>query len=242
MVSVDQEKRLRQFFRQWHKQHGRSFPWRDPETTPFGVLVAEMLLRQTRAEMVAPVWWTLLARYPSAAELAVAPVEELLELLWPLGLGSQRAVALHEMAGALMDRQHGAVPRSIDALVSLPHVGLYAAHAVACFAFGQHVPVVDVNVMRVLARIQGEVVPHDNRRTPWAWSMATAILPARGVREHNYGLLDFSGQICTSRSPACDRCPLLCHCATGRQRVGDERAKEHSTGQALGSCGPAETT
>jgi A/G-specific adenine glycosylase len=183
------------------------------------VLVAEMLLRQTRAEMVAGIWPTFLARYPSASYIAAASVDELHELLWPLGLGVQRATALHEMAEALIGRHRSTVPNSIDALVLLPHVGLYAAHAVACFAFGRHVPVVDVNVMRVLARLRGEVVPRDNRRAAWAWSMAAEILPARGVREHNYGLLDFSAQVCTTRAPACCHCPLLPYCVAGPQLI-----------------------
>jgi A/G-specific adenine glycosylase len=156
MDSIEQQKQLRRFFRQWYTQHQRSFPWRQPDVAPFGVLVAEMLLRQTRAEMVPEICIAFMARYPSADDIPATPVDKLREVLRPLGLGAQRATALHEMA----------------------------AHAVTCFAFGRRVAVVDLNVIRVLARIRGEAVPHDNRRAPWTWTMARL---ERFLRSHVSG-------------------------------------------------------
>ena len=55
------------FFANWFKYHGRSFPWREEDVSPFGVLLAEVLLKQTRAEMVAGVWPGLYRKYPNAA-------------------------------------------------------------------------------------------------------------------------------------------------------------------------------
>ena len=51
--SPEFEARLRRFFTRWYREHGRDFPWRAAGTSPFGMLIVEMLLRQTRAEMVA---------------------------------------------------------------------------------------------------------------------------------------------------------------------------------------------
>ncbi len=201
-------------FRQFYKTHGRDFPWRHKETTPFGILVAEMLLRQTQAVQVAAIWPLLLERYPGSRELAVADPGALVELLTPLGLGNQRAKALQEMSSVLIRKHRGRVPRRIDALLALPHVGLYAAHATACFAFGQRVPVVDVNVLRVLGRVFDEKYGLDNRRAPKAWETARSIMPSKGpAREHNYGMLDFSALICTPRKPLCRECPLNGKCA-----------------------------
>lgn len=201
-------------FRQFYKKHGRDFPWRHKGTTPFGILVAEMLLRQTRAVQVAAVWPVLLERYPTPKELAAADPDELHALLAPLGLGRQRVQALQEMSAVLVKRHRGSVPRKIDALAALPHVGLYAAHATACFAFGQRVPLVDSNVLRVLGRLFGEQFKTDNRRAPGAWELATQVMPANGpAREHNYGLLDFAALVCTAGKPLCRECPLNGRCA-----------------------------
>lgn len=200
-------------FRQFYRKHGRDFPWRDKGTTPFEILVAEMLLRQTQAIQVAAVWPSLRERYPGPRELAAADQSALVELLTPLGLGNQRAKALREMSTELIRKHRGRVPRKIEALLALPHVGLYAAHATACFAFGQRVPVVDTNVLRVLGRVFGEKYGLDNRRAPKAWQVAQEIMPPKGsAREHNYGLLDFSALVCTPKKPLCRVCPINGKC------------------------------
>lgn len=201
------------FFVRWYQQHGRSFPWRLPDTTAFGVLVAEVLLRQTRAETVAPIWMALVQTYPTPRELGGASSADLASLVRPLGLGHQRAEALADLGRTISRDWHGRVPRSIAALETLPHVGVYSAHAVASFAFRQRVAVVDGNVLRVLSRIYGVDLGKDNRRSPLAWELAENILPQRNVREHNLGLLDFSAQVCVSRNPRHDECPLgpRCH-------------------------------
>lgn len=207
-------------FRQFYRTHGRDFSWRHKGTTPFGILVAEMLLRQTQAVQVAAIWPVLRDRYPGPYELAVADTAELYELLVPLGLGRQRAQALQEMSTALAQRHRGRVPKKIEALLALPHVGLYAAHATACFAFGQRVPVVDVNVLRVMGRIFGETYGLDNRRAPEAWNTAEQVMPPKGpAREHNYGLLDFAALICTPRKPLCRECPINAQCTWCREHV-----------------------
>lgn len=200
-------------FRKFYRTRGRRFPWRAKGTTPFGILVVEMLLRQTRADQVAKVWPVLMERYPDPRSLAAASPEELYALLSPLGFGRQRVQAVQEMSTVLVQRHRGRVPRSIDKLLELPHVGLYAAHATACFAFGQRVPVVDANVLRVLGRLFGETFKPDNRRSPEAWELARSIMPAHGpAKEHNYGLLDFSALVCTPGKPLCRECPLNGEC------------------------------
>lgn len=201
-------------FRRFFRRHSRVFPWRQRGTTPFGILVAEMLLRQTRATQVAEVWPTLIERYPGPGEVARADPEELYALLLPLGLGRQRAEALREMSTALIERHGGRVPRKVESLYNLPHVGLYSAHATACFAFGQRVALVDVNVIRVLSRLFGVTLKPDNRRAPEAWRLAEAIMPTTGpAKEHHYGLLDFAALICTPGKPLCRECPLNKDCA-----------------------------
>lgn len=215
------EARLRIFFRQWYRQHGRAFPWREPGVTPFGILIAEMLLRQTRASMAAPVWETFISRYPSPAQCLDASNDELLPLFVPLGFGMQRLGAVRGVCEVLVGNHRGKVPRSIDVLVAIPHLGLYSAHAIACFAYNQRVPVVDVNVLRVFSRLTGEDYGRDNRRgrAPEAWELARRILPSRNVKQHNYGLLDFSAQICIPRHPRQEQCPLAGSCAYYFERV-----------------------
>lgn len=201
-------------FRHFYRRYSRDFPWRQRRTTPFGILVAEMLLRQTRAAQVAEIWPSLLERYPGPRQVASADPEELYALLLPLGLGRQRVEALQDMSSTLIKRHRGRVPRKIEALSNLPHVGLYSAHATACFAFGRRVALVDANVIRVLSRLFGVTLKQDNRRAPEAWRLAEAIMPKKGPpKEHHYGLLDFAALVCTPGKPLCRECPLNKECA-----------------------------
>lgn len=204
---------MAQFFVAWYALHGRFFPWRREDSPPHGVLLVELLLRQTKAEQVVPVWTTLMVEYSSLEDLATASKVDLEFILRPLGLQRQRANAIQECFRDVSSRW-GAVPDDIDELVSVPHVGLYAAHAVASFAFGKRVPVVDSNILRVLGRLTGIDLGKDNRRSPDAWRLAYSILPESHVREHNFGLLDFSAQICTPRTPVHEICPLQSICVT----------------------------
>ncbi len=89
----------------------------------------------------------------------------------------------------------------------------------ACFAFGQSYPVVDVNVMRVLSRFVGQTAATDYRRARELCDFAWRILPEDRVREHNHGLLDFSAQVCKPRRPDCEACPPSTNYATGVKRL-----------------------
>jgi A/G-specific adenine glycosylase len=219
-IPEDQEKQLRNFFVQWYINHGRAFPWREPKTTPFGILIVEILLRQTKAEMVVPVWRDLLHRYPTPQSAADAPHDDLYKLISPLGLGWQRVEAIKSCCLVISREYMEEIPQSVEVLMTLPHLGVYSSHAIACFAFGQRLPVVDINVLRILGRLTGQSFGVDNRRAQAAWETAWRILPDHKVQEHNYGLLDFAAKICTARKPKHEQCGLSDICSWIRE-LGD---------------------
>ena len=210
------------FFVDWFKTRGRSFPWREENVSPFGILLAEVLLKQTRAEMVAAVWPALCKKYPNAASLESASEEALYHHISCLGFGRQRVTALRQLSVAT--NKAGDLPTLPADLMKLPYVGIYSAHAVACFAFGHRVPVVDLSIVRVLSRLTGTEAPSDIRRAPEVWGIARSLLPENEVQEHNYGLLDFAADICRARSPRCDECPVASSCAHARRlaRIGEQ--------------------
>ena len=202
------------FFANWFKVRGRSFPWREEGVSPYGILLAEVLLKQTRAEMVASVWPALFRMYPNASSLESASPEVLLQHISRLGFGRQRTTALRQLSAAI--NKAGGLPSKPSELMELPHVGMYSAHAVACFAFGHRVPVVDLSIVRVLSRLAGIEPPRDIRRAPEVWEVAWSLLPDKETKEHNYGLLDFAADTCKARSPRCGDCPVASSCAYAR--------------------------
>lgn len=205
------------FFVDWFKARGREFPWRKADTTPFAFLITEMLLRQTRAGHVAKIWTGFIQDYPDAESLAKARKDELVSRLKVLGFGEQKAEALKSAATWLLEHHRGQVPDSLEQLLDIPHVGNYAARAILCFAFGRRVEIVDTNVLRLFSRYFGIHLKPDIRRAPQAWEIAKNILPRerKKAQQHNYGILDFTADICKSGRPRCEICPLSSSCVWG---------------------------
>lgn len=135
----------------WYRANARDLPWRRPGTTPWGILLSEVMSHQTPVARVAPIWEEWIARWPTPADLAAAPTDDVLRAWGTLGY-PRRALRLKECAQTLTDAWSNSIPPSVPALLALPGIGDYTARAVAAFAFGQAVPVVDTNVRRVYAR------------------------------------------------------------------------------------------
>lgn len=217
-TSVQVAPELRRAFLSFAKTNLRCFPWREPGTSPYALLIAELLLVQTKASDVAGLWPKLLTRYPTPGQLSRASARSLANLLRPLGLQNQRAKALRDVARHLDLEHAGQVPTGLVGLLTLPHVGLYVATAVSCFGHGARVPIVDANVLRVFSRIFG-TPQTEIRRNPTAWATAWALLPRRRVALHNYGLLDFAAEICTPRAPKCADCHIQEFCLFGGSTI-----------------------
>lgn len=204
----------RMFFVKWFKTQGRSFPWRKHNVSPYKILVTEMLLRQTRASNVASIWTSFTNRYSTPKALQSASRRELIKHLRVLGFFNQRSDALRSAASWLIVHHKGRVPTSLEELLKIPHIGEYSSRAIRCFAYGEREEIVDSNVLRFLSRYYGIAVTPDNRRNPLAWQIAREALPSGSefIREHNYGILDFTADICRSGKPLCERCPLASSC------------------------------
>jgi A/G-specific adenine glycosylase len=174
------------------------------------VLVSELMLQQTRVEVVVPYYEAFLESFPSVERLAAASEDEVLAR-WS-GLGYyRRARFLHHAARAIVTR--GEWPRASRALLALPGIGEYTAAAVASIAFGELVPTLDGNVERVLARrlaLDGD----PKRAAPRARLRAAALElldPAR-PGDGNQALMELGATVCAPRAPRCERCPLAAGC------------------------------
>jgi A/G-specific adenine glycosylase len=202
------------FFVKWFKTQGRSFPWRKRNVSPFKILLTEMLLRQTRASHVSSIWISFTSRYSTPKELLSASREDLMKYLRVLGFGNQRFDALRLAASWLIQHHKGRVPNSLHDLLKVPHIGEYSSRAILCFAYGEKEEIVDSNVLRFFSRYYGLALKPDNRRNPLAWQIAREALPrwTKFVREHNYGILDFTADICKPGKPLCKSCPLARTC------------------------------
>lgn len=190
----------------WWSINKRDLPWRHTRE-PWPILVSEVMAQQTQVARVIPSWERFLARFPSAADAASSSVGDVVEL-WD-GLGyNRRAVLLHRCATAIVERHGGEVPDDMGALLALPGIGPYTARAVLAFAFERDVAVVDTNVGRVLARVEGRMLGSSEVQ-----ARADAHVPPEAGWEWNQAILDFGAMVCTKRRPACGACPIRLDCA-----------------------------
>ncbi len=200
----------------WYDVHARDLPWRHPDADGWAVLVSEVMLQQTPVARVLPAYEAWLARWPSPADLAADSPGEAVRMWGRLGY-PRRALRLHECATAIVARYAGAVPADPDELRALPGIGSYTANAVAAFAFGRRVPVVDTNVRRLVARSVLGVADTgpSAARDHAAVEVLLPAEPARAVRA-SVAFMELGALVCTARAPRCPACPLHDVCAWRR--------------------------
>lgn len=197
----------------WYAQHARDLPWRRPNFPAWGTLVSEIMLQQTQASRVAVEIDRWLTRWPTPAALASAPTADVLRAWGNLGY-PRRALRLQQAARKVVERHGGKVPDDLDALLALPGVGDYTARAVAVFHYRQRHPVVDTNVRRVVARyVHGLANQAGAKRSDL--TDVERLLPADPDEAGlvDAALMELGALVCTSKSPACDECPLQLRCA-----------------------------
>ncbi len=207
----------------WFAEHGREFPWRATDD-PYRILICEVLLRRSRSTTVAKVTDRFFERWPIPADLADADVDEVIEVIRPLGL-TGRTSQLIALAQTLCDEP--SFPSSVDELMSLPGVGLYAAAATL------GMPTVDGTSARVYRRYFGRLSTPDHKTVDdELWELAGMVLPADtdAVRNINWAVLDLAASTCAPIRPRCDRCPLASRCAWA---VAPERSEYRSPPQAV---------
>lgn len=216
-MRIDESKR-RWFVRvllKWGRSNRREFPWR-AEPDPFRVLISEVLLQRSRGSTVAGVLQKFFERWPNPAALAAASVEEIEEVIRPLGL-IRRAVLLKRLAVQVTER--GEVPRSLQEMVRLAGVGRYAAAATLVTSFNRREPTVDGTSARVYRRYFGLAADRDSAVDEELWRLADQAMPRGPSKEWNWAVLDLAAHICLPRRPLCPDCPLVAKCSVGSRRV-----------------------
>ncbi|GAA2604823.1 A/G-specific adenine glycosylase [Dactylosporangium fulvum] len=198
----------------WYDKHARDLPWRQPDASPWGVLVSEVMLQQTQVSRVEPAWHRWMERWPTPAHLAADPPGEAIRAWDRLGY-PRRALRLHACATAIVERHDGEVPDDVDALLALPGIGMYTARAVAAFAFRQRHPVVDTNVRRVVARVVEGAADGGAATTPADLRAVEVLLPDdhEAAARASVAFMELGAMICTARAPRCADCPLTTVCA-----------------------------
>jgi A/G-specific adenine glycosylase len=206
----------------WFVRHQRPLPWR-ATYDPWLVWVSEVMLQQTRMEVVLRYYDNFIRRFPTVAALAASTEDEVLAA-WS-GLGYyRRARMLRDGAREVMAQFGGSIPATVDELRTISGIGRYTAGAISSIAFGHHAAIVDGNVARIVARLFGIDAPVASPELMrGAWLAEERLVAAcRSPREFNQGLMEIGALICKPAAPLCRQCPLTAHCLafhTGQQSL-----------------------
>jgi len=192
----------------WQRRYGRhDLPWQRQDA--YRVWLSEIMLQQTQVSTVIPYYQNFLRQFPDLHKLADASIDEVLQHWQGLGYYARAR--------------------------NLPGIGRSTAGAILSFAFGQHWPILDGNVKRVLARcfrVPGWYAQSATMKQ--LWYLADSITPAAQTAEFNQAMMDIGSMICVKSKPKCEACPLKDMCASYRHHSQAEypqkkprRAKPH---------------
>jgi A/G-specific adenine glycosylase len=185
--------------RKWFLETKREFPWRN-QITPYKVWISEVMLQQTRADVVVDYFERWMQLFPTIQDLKNAPLESVLKAWEGLGYYS-RARNIHKAAESLASH----FPMDYSSLISIKGIGAYTADAILSFAFHEKVIAMDANVERVLSRY---FALHDLKEIK---KRAEGDLSPLHPFEIAEALIELGATVC-KKKPECENCPLSKGC------------------------------
>lgn len=195
----------------WYLKNKRSLPWRNTQN-PYFIWISEIILQQTRVAQGLPYFERFTEKYPRIEDMAAASEEEVLRLWQGLGYYS-RGRNLHHTARHIVHALQGRFPSRYEDLLKLKGVGAYTAAAIASFAFGERVPVMDGNVLRVISRLYKIREGIDLKSTQnQIRSILEDWIQTVPPDTFNQAIMEFGALHCTPKKPNCPDCPVQSHC------------------------------
>ncbi|MGH1978088.1 endonuclease III [Rothia sp. L_38] len=190
---------------------GETYPYAVAELdfdNPFELLVATVLSAQTTDVRVNATTPELFARYPDAAALASARIEDVEDIVRPLGFYRSKAKAIVNLAAQLVADHRGQVPATLEDLVKLPGVGRKTAFVVLGNAFGKPGITVDTHFGR-LARRFGFTTEEDPVKVE---RDVAELFEPKDWTQLSHRLVYHGRRICHAQKPACGACPVADLC------------------------------
>ncbi|XP_020226913.1 adenine DNA glycosylase isoform X2 [Cajanus cajan] len=219
--SKDETRKLRVSLLDWYDLNRRELPWRtqhleqekeeEVERRAYGVWVSEVMLQQTRVQTVIAYYNRWMQKWPTIHHLAQASLEEVNEM-WA-GLGYYRRARFLLEGAKKIAAEGGKIPNVASMLRKIPGIGDYTSGAIASIAFKEVVPVVDGNVVRVIARLRAvSANPKDSVTVKRFWKLAAQLVDPVRPGDFNQALMELGATVCTPLNPSCSSCPASEFC------------------------------
>ena len=194
----------------WFDTHGRkNLPWQQ-EKSPYRVWLSEIMLQQTQVITVIPYFLAFIKRFPTVEDLAIAPLDDVLQHWAGLGYYA-RARNLHNAAKAIVTR--GTFPDTLPELLELSGIGKSTAGAILSIAFQKSQPILDGNVKRVLTRFYAISGWTGGREIEIKlWQLSEQLTPSKRCADYTQAIMDLGATLCTRSKPRCHECPMSQEC------------------------------
>ncbi|HTY87062.1 MAG TPA: A/G-specific adenine glycosylase [Candidatus Acidoferrum sp.] len=184
---------------EWFAGNARDLPWRRTRD-PYAVWVSEIMLQQTQVKTVIPYWNRWMRALPTIEAVAKASPDKIHKLWEGLGYYT-RARNLQQAARQIVAEYDGKFPNYFEDVLALPGIGRYTAGAICSIAFGQPVPVLDGNVIRVLTRIFDiRENPRDKETNARLWRLAEDLVTNAGGAKLPRAQTSFAGDPFASKA------------------------------------------
>lgn len=205
----------------WFDHSARPLPFRGTRD-PYRIWVSEIMLQQTQVATVVPYFQRFVRQFPNVEALASAPLSAVLKLWEGLGYYT-RARYLHQAAKRIVQEYKGRFPEQFEEWLTLPGIGRYTAAAIASIAFGQRVPVLDGNVMRVVCRLCAfDQNPKTSANQRKLWQFCADLLPLERPGDFNQAMMELGATVCVPKKPACLICPVATFCKGRAQGIAEQ--------------------
>lgn len=175
----------------------------------YELLIATMLSAQTTDKRVNMVTMVLFKKYPTLEDLRDAPLEDLKEIIKPIGTFNKKALNIKKISKELIERSNGVVPNDRKFLESLDGVGRKTANVVLSNIYDVPCIAVDTHVSRVSKRLA--IAKKDDDVRTIEDKLAKKFKNYNLCRLHHQLLL-FGRYHCKAINPECDSCKLIKYC------------------------------
>ncbi|KIY73366.1 DNA glycosylase, partial [Cylindrobasidium torrendii FP15055 ss-10] len=237
----------------WRKTYDSTLSKDERAQRAYEVWVSEMMLQQTQVATVIPYYNRWMAKFPTIRDLGAATIDEV-NAIWA-GLGYyQRASRLLAGAQKSVKSNNGRLPDNAKDMESdIPGIGRYTAGAICSIAYGERVPVLDGNVMRLLSRVLAlHAKPKGKATLDILWEAAETIVKVkpspdgnketivgkRHAGDINEALIELGSTVCKVKNPGCADCPIQTHCMAYQREVQTPAASEPDIEDLCTLCEP----
>ncbi|NLL45086.1 MAG: endonuclease III [Mollicutes bacterium] len=177
----------------------------------YELLLAVMLSAQATDKMVNAATSILFTKYPSLEALRDADIEDIMDIIRPVGTFKRKALYLKKIVTELLDKYEGVVPNDRNRLEKLPGIGRKSANVVLSVLYNEPYIAVDTHVSRVSVRL-GLANSNDDVLT--IEKKLTKIIPKEKTKDMHLRLVLFGRYYCLARNPKCQNCKLYDICKT----------------------------